>query len=103
MYYRERNLWERKCKRRLDNDNQYRWRMQQVHSPYRYEMGRHREEVQQAFWRELTKQEIKSMRARSRLAKSYQEAVRESFDHEHVLVKKDYIVASAPALRILAV
>jgi hypothetical protein len=103
MQYRERDLWERKQKRLFDSQNEYRWRLQQSHSPYRYELGRHREAVQQTFWRDLTRQERKSMCDRSRLNRQYQEAVKESFDHDRRLVKKDYIVPAVHALRILAV
>jgi hypothetical protein len=103
MFYRVRHAWEQQMKRRFDDRNAERWRLQQMRSPYRYEMGRHREVTQQAFWRASTRQERRDKRERGRSALRYQEAVRESYDHERKLVKRDYIVRSVHALRILAV
>jgi hypothetical protein len=102
MYYRERDLMERAEKRRFDGDRLRRSKLEQAHSPYRYQMIRHRDYCQRKFREDSAEYEHASRRERNRDTIRYRATVREAKEHEAHLVKMDFFVPADRAVRILA-
>jgi hypothetical protein len=71
-----------------------------VHSPYLYEMDRHREVALAAFEREVREREAREMRSRYAAMMSYKSAVQSALEHDKKLVKKDKLHRIQPSLRI---
>jgi hypothetical protein len=103
IYYRDRDQMEQARKRKFEADNQHRYALEQIHSPYRYRILKHHAAVDKRFKRQMAENEETVMRDRYRATMRYRKAVNESWEHEAKLVKEDHFSIWYPALRILSI
>lgn len=103
MYYRERDKYEEDRRRDFDSQNQHKWAVQQMNSPYRYNMVQLRKRTQDSFKVSQQKRELDSMRQRKKDSADYKEACEESYQHDRKRVTKDHFPFAHKCLRILAV
>jgi hypothetical protein len=103
IYYRERHQMEETRRAKFDAENQHRYVLDQVHSPYRYRMLKHSRAVDKKFKQKMVEAEENVMKERYRATLRYRAAVNESWEHEAKLVKDDHFSIWYPALRILKI
>ena len=102
IYWRDRYAIDRDRKRNFEHAILARsQRRFGVHSPYLYDLGRHREAVHAAFEKEVEERETHDMRSRHAAMMRYRSAVQHAWEHDDRLPKSDRFHKIQASLRIL--